>query len=82
MGSFIDNIKDLKYLCSRDNQTSRGFYILITVLGIASLLASLAGFICSCIQVVSGGLRIFGFAALPAVIVIIVGSVMFLGAKS
>lgn len=71
-----NQFQDLRYLISKDNQTSRGFYLFLVIFSVILLLMFTALFIAACLGITAGGSRIFGFAGLPVLIVILLG-IMF-----
>jgi len=74
--------QDLRYLLSKDNTKSRGFYWGITVAFALLLLISVVLFVTSLIGVTSGSWRIMGFAMLPVVILLLVACVWVLDRNS
>lgn len=71
-------MQDLKYLLSKDNTKSRGFYWMFTVMFALLLLVSVVLLVSSVIGITTGAWRIMGFAALPVVILLLVVCVWLL----
>lgn len=66
-----DQFEDLKYLISKDNKTSRGFYLLFTVISVILLVATLAMEVAAIAGVSTGMWRIMGFAGFPVVLILL-----------
>ena len=54
MSGFRNQMDDWKYLISKDNQSSRGFYLFITIVFALLFLCFTLAFIAACIGVVAG----------------------------
>lgn len=70
MNGLRDFFAEFAYYCSSANQTSRGFYLAIAIGFSVAFLLTIAGFVCACIGLVTGAMRVVGFAGLPVVIVL------------
>lgn len=68
-----NQFQDLRYLISKDNQTSRGFYLTLVIISVLLLVVFTALFVCACLNIPMPLGRIFGFAGLPVLIVLLVG---------
>ncbi len=72
---FREQAQDWRYLVSKDNHTSRGFFIMCTVIFALLLLTTTVSLIAAVIGITSGTWRIVGFIGLPVVLLLIVGFV-------
>ena len=71
MGDFIS---ELKYMCSADNTTSRGFYIFVAVAMVAVALLAVVALVLTVINVIKGyGINFLYVGMLVAAIVAEVG---------
>lgn len=72
MSGFRNQMDDWKYLISKDNQSSRGFYLFITIVFALLFLCFTLAFIAACIGVVAGTWKIVGFIELPITIILLI----------
>lgn len=70
-----EQAQDWKYLVSKANHTSRGFYIMCTVVFALLLLATTVSLIAAIAGILTGTWRIVGFVGLPVVLLLLVGFV-------
>lgn len=63
-----NQVDDLKYLVSKDNTTSRGFYLFFTIVATVLVIATLVTFVMASLGVMQGFLRIVGFLAFPVIV--------------
>lgn len=72
MSGFRNQIDDWKYLISKDNQSSRGFYLFITIGFMLLFICFALAFVAACIGIVTGTWKIIGFVGLPVTIILLI----------
>lgn len=68
---FRNQLEDLKYLTSKENKTSRGFYIFFTIAAVLLIIATIAMEVAAFLGFSTGIWRTVSFAGFPTVLVIL-----------
>ena len=78
MSSLREELYDLKYLISKDNVSSRGFYLFITIASLILLIATVVLCVFSIAGALAGALRIIGIISPIIALVVLFGLIKFL----
>lgn len=70
-----EQVQDWKYLISKDNHTSRGFFIMCTVIFALLLVITTITLVTAVMGITTGVWRIVGFVGLPVVLLLLIAFV-------